>query len=152
RSRAEGAVELPAGGLVEAARELLVALEEALPGPGEAHAAVGPAPRHPLHELEAGRRLQVAQVAPRVAIGHLQLLRRLLERAARVDQLEQAGAPVPELQVLAERHPHPELGLHLNRILLKRSTTEQRYPPIERARTATGPTATAHRPRKRGLT
>ncbi len=56
--------------------------------------------------------LELTQVPPRVAVGHVQLRRRLAQRSPLLDQLEEARAASAELQPLPEGHPHPELGLH----------------------------------------
>src|SRR5882762_6091709 len=98
---------------LERAAERAVVTQEALAGARQPHAALGAAARRALHELEAGRVLQLAQVAPGVAVRHLECLGRLLERAALLDRLQQSRAALAEFQVVAERHPDPELRLHI---------------------------------------
>src|SRR5947208_775528 len=97
---------------LERAAERAIVTQEALAGVGQPHAALRAAARRALHELEAGRVLQLTQVAPGVAVRHLERLGRLLERAALLDRLQQPRAAVAEFQVVTERHPDPELGLH----------------------------------------
>src|SRR6267378_2324947 len=97
---------------LERAAEHAVVTQEALAGVRQPHAALGAAARRALHELEARRALQLAQVAPGVAVRHLERLRRLPERAALLDRLQQPRAAVAEFQVVTKRHPDPELRLH----------------------------------------
>src|SRR5947208_3024757 len=97
---------------LERAAERAVVTQEALAGVGQPHTALRAAARRTLHELEAGRVLQLAQVAPGIAVRHLERLGRLLERAALLDRLQQPRAAGAEFQVVAERHPDPELRFH----------------------------------------
>src|SRR5205085_2993130 len=109
----ERSVEVPPHGRLERAAKCPVVHQEAPARVGQAHAAARPAARGALDEFEAGRLLELAQVAPRVAIRHLELRRRLLQRAARLDRLQQPRAAVAEFQVLAERDPDPQLRFHM---------------------------------------
>src|SRR6267378_1499605 len=97
---------------LERASERAVVTQEALAGVRQPHAALGAAARRALHELEAGRVLQLAQVAPGVAVRHLERFRGLLERAALLDRLPQPRPAVAECQVVAERDPDSQLRLH----------------------------------------
>src|SRR5207244_1399218 len=97
---------------LERAAERAVVTQEALAGVGQPHTALRAAARRTLHELEAGRVLQLAQVTPGIAVRHLERLGRLLERAALLDRLQQPRAAGAEFQVVAERHPDPELRFH----------------------------------------
>src|SRR5207237_6175721 len=110
----ERSVEVPTHGRLERAAKCPVVHQEAPARVGQAHAAARPAARGALGEFEAGRLLELAQVAPRVAIRRLELRRRLLQRAARVDGLEQPRAAVAELQLIPERDPDPQLGFHID--------------------------------------
>ena len=99
-------------GLFKTALELAVARQKLAPARGQPHAAARIAAGRSLHELEAGRLLELAQVAPRISIGHAQLRRRLAERPPLVDQLEEARSSVAELELFSEDHPDSQLGLH----------------------------------------
>src|SRR2546427_4241238 len=98
--------------LFERPSERAIAAQEPLARVGEPHAALGPAAGHPLDELEAGGLLQLTKVTPGVAVRHLERLGRLLERAALLDGLQQPCPALAEFQVLAERDPNPQFGLH----------------------------------------
>src|SRR5262249_40515852 len=111
-SSAERPVEGPLHGSVESVPEFAIAREESLAGARQAHAASGAAAGNALHELEPRGGFELLQVPPGVPIGHLELFGRLPQRAALLDRLQQSGPTVPELEVVTERHPHLELGLH----------------------------------------
>src|SRR6185295_5377282 len=99
-------------GLFQTALELAVARQKLAPARGQAHAAARIAAGRALHELEAGRLLELAQIAPRISIGHAQLRRGLAERPPLVDQLEEARPSVAELELFPEDDPDPQLRLH----------------------------------------
>src|SRR5205085_3041862 len=109
----ERSLEVPSHGCLERAAKRVIVIQKAPPRVGQAHTAGRPAARGALDEFEAGRLLELAQVAPRVAVRHLELRRRLLQRAARLDRLQQPRAAVAEFQVLAERDPDPQLRFHM---------------------------------------
>jgi hypothetical protein len=99
-------------GLFQTALELAVTRQKLAPARGQPHAAAGIAAGRALHELEAGRFLELAQIAPRISIGHAQLRRGLAERPPLVDQLEEARSSVAELELFSEDDPDPQLRLH----------------------------------------
>src|SRR5262249_39542420 len=111
-SSAKRPVERPLDGAVELVSEFPIALQEAVASAGQAHPALGAAARGSFDELESRGALQLPQIAPRVAIGHLELFGGLTKRAKLADRFQQTGAAVSELEVVAERHPHAELRLH----------------------------------------
>src|SRR5207237_532512 len=158
----ERSVEVPTHGRLERAAKCPVVHQEAPARVGQAHAAARPAARGALGEFEAGRLLELTQVAPRVAIRHLELRRRLLQRAARVDGLEQPRAAVAELQLIPERDPDPQLGFHIDMGAPKwppnpqppaappRSRRPPPLPPPRRAQLAPQPPALGSAPAQPG--
>src|SRR5882762_9613664 len=88
---------------LERAAERAVVTQEALAGVRQPHAALGAAARRALHELEARRALQLAQVAPGVAVRHLERLGRLLDLAALLDRVQQPRVDVTGVEVVAQR-------------------------------------------------
>src|SRR5262249_59634565 len=105
--------EVTAGGLFEATPELRVAGQEVAACGSQPHAATGSGAGPALDEAEASRLLELLQIAPRVAIGHAELDGGLSQRPSLVDQPQQLRPPAADLQLSAEDHPHPDLGLHV---------------------------------------
>src|SRR5262245_7641181 len=104
--------EVTAGGLFVGTPEPCVGRPELAAGgrrpPGAPRAGAG----CPLDETEAGRLLELLQIAPRVAIGHAELGSGLPQRSALVDEAQELRPAGAEFQLFAEDHPHPDLGLH----------------------------------------
>src|SRR5207244_10920581 len=96
---------------VEAGLQPPVAGDEVPAGPREPEAAARAAAGR-LEEADAGGALQLAEIAPAVAIGHADAGERAAQRAQLVHQLEQARAPVAELHVVPEDDPHLHARLH----------------------------------------
>src|SRR5262245_9307044 len=109
----ERAGEVTAGGLAAGTPELRVAGQEVATCGSQPHAATGSGAGPALDEVEASRLLELLQIAPRVAIGHAELDGGLPQRPSLVDQAQELRPAGAELQLSAEDHPHPNLGLHV---------------------------------------
>src|SRR5262249_8508440 len=120
--------EGPVHRTIEARAELPVPREKSRGVLRQAHPTLRAAAGNPLDELEAGGSLELAKIAPGVAVRHREFPGSALKRSASAEQLEEPRATVPEFQVIAEDDPDLELGLHARQIVRKASAEGQRRP------------------------
>src|SRR5262249_25468053 len=111
RSWTKRAFELPLHRALQPLAKLAIPRQELLRFGREPHSApraVGTS----LDELEAGRARELAEIPPGVAVRHLEFFRGPPQRPELLDEIEQPGAPLADLEVVAERDPDLDLGLH----------------------------------------
>src|SRR6185369_6586243 len=89
----------------------------------QSHSTGGASPRPPLEDREAGRVLELTEVAPRVPVRHVEPRHRLLQRSQLVDGLEELRTPIAELEPGLEDDPDLEPGLHPPAICGSRNTS-----------------------------